>query len=163
MGDTTTTPPVNLPTNTTTTPPRNTTTNPPTNTTTNPPTNTTTNPPTKTLKYGILLKAIKDKKFSELLQDLQTKSGKISSYISELNSIIRSGQVPTVPATTPNYSILQDLEKPISFLTNPLKTTADVANDDINQLLFQQNTMYIMGTITCATLIVSALYFAKEK
>jgi len=112
-----------------------------------------------TMNYGELIKAIESKPFAEMMQDLENRSKTTTSYITEIDSVIKSGNIPNIPDTfyTPKPV------GPIHFLKHRgLETTTDVANDDIQQILFQQNTMYIMGTITCATLILSAIYFARE-
>ena len=83
----------------------------------------------------------------------------MSSYITELNSIIAT-VIPSAPDKM--YTPLPDAPIPFPH-EKRLETTTDVANDDTNQLLFQQNTMYIMGTITCATLILSSLFFARDR
>lgn len=45
--------------------------------------------------------------------------------------------------------------------TDPIKTTEDVMKNDINTLLLQQNYIYIIGSITCATLLIGALIIGK--
>ena len=45
--------------------------------------------------------------------------------------------------------------------TDPIKTTEDVMKNDINTLMLQQNYIYIIGSITCATLLIGALIIGK--
>ena len=45
--------------------------------------------------------------------------------------------------------------------TDMIKTTEDVRKKDINNILLQENYMYIMGTITCATLLIAAIIISK--
>jgi hypothetical protein len=45
--------------------------------------------------------------------------------------------------------------------TDPIKTTEDVMKNDINTLLLQQNYVYIIGSITCATLLIGVLIIGK--
>jgi DNA-directed RNA polymerase specialized sigma54-like protein len=40
-------------------------------------------------------------------------------------------------------------------------TTNDVYQRDLNTALDQQNALYIVGTITCATLLITAILIAK--
>jgi hypothetical protein len=45
--------------------------------------------------------------------------------------------------------------------TDPIKTTEDLMKHDVNTLLLQQNYIYIIGSITCATLLIGALIIGK--
>lgn len=45
--------------------------------------------------------------------------------------------------------------------TDPIKTTEDVMKNDINTLLLQQNYVYIIGSITCATLLIGVLIIGR--
>jgi Na+/phosphate symporter len=40
-------------------------------------------------------------------------------------------------------------------------TTSDVYQRDLNTALDRQNTLYIVGTITCATLLITAILIAR--
>jgi hypothetical protein len=112
------------------------------------------------LEYGTMLNALQNKTFTQMMQDLQTQNTNISSYVSEITSIIQNGKIPDAPSIPYTSKPIG----PIPFLKEKgLETTADVASDDTQQLLFQQNGMYIMGTITCATLIISAIFFARDR
>ena len=50
---------------------------------------------------------------------------------------------------------------PINFLPKT-KTIVDAANDDINEMIMQQNNMYILGTIASATLIITAILLGSS-
>jgi hypothetical protein len=99
---------------------------------------------------------------SELLQNLLSYSTVNQEYITEINGIIQSG-IPNTP--DPNTYYKYDTEKLINSVIEDttLRNTLDVANDDMQNLLLHQNTMYITGTIACATLIISAIFFARNK
>ena len=46
-----------------------------------------------------------------------------------------------------------------------LKTTGrlvDVARQDVQNILVQQNTLYMVGTITIATLLITAILISKK-
>lgn len=45
--------------------------------------------------------------------------------------------------------------------TDMIKNTADVRQDDINTIVLQQNYIYMIGTITCATLLIAAVIISK--
>jgi len=46
--------------------------------------------------------------------------------------------------------------------TDLIRTTMDVRKEDINTLLIQQNYIYIIGSITCATLLIAAILIGKK-
>lgn len=46
--------------------------------------------------------------------------------------------------------------------TDLVKTTTDVRKEDISNLILQQNYVYIVGSITCATLLIAAIVIGKE-
>ena len=43
--------------------------------------------------------------------------------------------------------------------TNP---TAEVVQDDLNQIILQHNTIYITGTLACATLLIAAILVGSK-
>lgn len=45
--------------------------------------------------------------------------------------------------------------------TDMIKNTADVRQDDINTFVLQQNYIYMIGTVTCATLLIAAIIISK--
>ena len=46
--------------------------------------------------------------------------------------------------------------------TDLVKTTQDVREQDTNIIMAQQNYVYIVGTITCATLLVAAIVIGRQ-
>lgn len=54
-------------------------------------------------------------------------------------------------------------DKKINTYIHKNEDTLDVIEDDINEMLIQENTMYISGTIACATLLVAALFVSSSK
>jgi hypothetical protein len=46
--------------------------------------------------------------------------------------------------------------------TDKIKTTYDVRKQDVNVLLLQQNYIYILGSVTCATLLIGALMISRS-
>jgi len=46
--------------------------------------------------------------------------------------------------------------------TDMLQTTLDVRKKDINTLLLQQNYIYIVGSVTCATLLIAAIIIGRN-
>ena len=53
-------------------------------------------------------------------------------------------------------------DKKINSYIHKDEDTLDVIEDDINEILLQENTMYISGTIACATLLVAALFVSSS-
>ena len=53
-------------------------------------------------------------------------------------------------------------DKQINTYIHKDKDTLDAIDRDINELLIQENTMYISGTIACATLLVAALFVSSS-
>jgi len=45
--------------------------------------------------------------------------------------------------------------------TDMVKTTYDVRKEDINTLLLQQNYIYILGSVTCATLLIATIMIGR--
>ena len=54
-------------------------------------------------------------------------------------------------------------DKKINTYIHKNEDTLDVIEDDINEMLIQENTMYISGTIACATLLVAAIFVSSSK
>jgi hypothetical protein len=46
--------------------------------------------------------------------------------------------------------------------TDMIKTTTDIRKRDINTLLLQQNYIYIVGSVTCATLLIAAIVIGRN-
>jgi len=47
--------------------------------------------------------------------------------------------------------------------TDLVRTTLDVRKRDVNSLLLQQNYILIVGSVTCATLLIAAIVIGKGK
>ena len=61
-------------------------------------------------------------------------------------------------------SLVQPIKDKYDFSVNKNDqeiTTSDVYQRDLNTALDRQNTLYIVGTITCATLLITAILIAK--
>jgi hypothetical protein len=52
---------------------------------------------------------------------------------------------------------------PIPDRTDMIQTTTDVRKEDINILLLQQNYIYIVGSVTCATLLIAAIVIGRNQ
>jgi hypothetical protein len=47
--------------------------------------------------------------------------------------------------------------------TDTIKNVTDVRKQDINTILLQQNYIYIIGSVTCATLLVAAIMIGRSR
>ena len=101
------------------------------------------------------------------LSGLQTNAMKVgSNYIDIGNNIIRYNTLHKKLSNNNKkyefneYDINTDIYK-----TNILQKTpsiVDAANDDINEMIMQQNNMYILGTVASAALIVTAILLSSS-
>ena len=46
--------------------------------------------------------------------------------------------------------------------TDLIQTTKDVREQDIHNIMLQQNYVYIVGSITCATLLIAAIIIGRD-
>jgi len=42
------------------------------------------------------------------------------------------------------------------------KTTGDIKNEDVKQLILQENSLFSIGVITCATLLIAGIFISKS-
>lgn len=84
----------------------------------------------------------------------------------EINNYLNRTPNPIVTTNNPINLTTLVTPKPdkYNFSVNKFDqeiTTNDVYQRDLNTALDQQNALYIVGTITCATLLITALLIAK--
>jgi len=112
-----------------------------------------------------------DVKYTNCMNELNKNINDSSLYATELNNIINgnsslnSMNVPNIeiPTGTPNSSETYDFMYAINpNMKNDNKTTLDKANDDIYELIIQQNTMYIFGSLACASLLIASIIIGKR-
>ena len=82
----------------------------------------------------------------------QEINGDISKFIQSRNELI----------TDQKYDYSGNSMMDLPDKTDPIRNTSDVRKDDINTLLLQQNYIYIVGTITCATLLIGAIVIGRN-
>jgi len=102
--------------------------------------------------------------FSNNLRVLQDKSNK--NYLADV--IITKNYYDlsrNIPELSNNYNNTYRQLKYNTLLfpdkTDMIQNTADVRQQDINTFELQQNYIYMIGTITCATLIIAAVIINK--
>ena len=79
---------------------------------------------------------------------------------------IQTNGLPTVPANLKtaiaNNPNEEKYLKSILDKSSQNSTTREIANDDNYELIMYQNTMYITGTIACASLIIGAIILSRN-
>jgi hypothetical protein len=91
-------------------------------------------------------------KLNQMSQNYTDLSGNIDSYNSlhkDLRNNNKKYNFNNIGADGKSILYYKDIKTP---------TVADGVQEDINIMLVQQNTMYIVGAVTAATLLVSALF-----
>ena len=92
-----------------------------------------------------------------------------SLYARELDNIIKNNttDLPDLPEfdkspseSPENYNFMNAINKSAE---HDSKTTLDISNDDNYNLIIQQNTMYILGSIACASLLIASLIIGKKE
>jgi len=102
--------------------------------------------------------------FDNMQTDLENSQKMNSFYVRQIVEI-RDNGVPVIP------------EKLVSSANNPTSddvlirkfdesksesSTIDVLNSDNYELIMNQNTMYITGTLACASLIIGAILLSRK-
>ena len=87
----------------------------------------------------------------------------LSNNLKNYNSLIKKQSDNTKDG---NYSVKQgviyDIDSTGNIIAKNSNPTSDVIQDDLNQLILQQNTIYITGTIACATLLIAAIMIGSK-
>lgn len=103
--------------------------------------------------------------FSNNILALQEKSDSINASDPVINTNYNqlfTGVRDLSSNWTSTYAVPKYRDEVLPDKTDRIKTTTDVRNQDINVLLLQQNYIYIVGSITCATLLIAAVIIGKE-
>jgi len=107
--------------------------------------------------------------FSNNILALQEKSNMINDSDTTIDKNykdlkIRQSELENNYYNTYNDSKNKDKYNTIDLpdKTDLVKTTTDVRKEDISHLILQQNYVYIVGSITCATLLIAAIVIGKE-
>ena len=73
-----------------------------------------------------------------------------------------SKMVPT-KFPSPNPNLKYDFMKAVNKSTDKDDlTTLDISNEDTYDLIIQQNTMYIMSSLACASLLIASIFIGKR-
>ena len=105
----------------------------------------------------------------ELMMDDINRLETENEYIVRQLLYIRDNGLPSVPSQlNPSNNDLNNLNqqeddnlsKILDKSTSDIKTV-DVVNEDTYTLIMNENTMYITGTLACASLIIGAILLAR--
>jgi hypothetical protein len=106
---------------------------------------------TKDFSNNILALQEKSDTFNKIDVDIHQKYREIQNSVNDLKSDYNT-----------TYRIRKYKNIEIPDKTDLVKTTKDVREQDIHNLLAQQNYIYIVGSITCATLLIAAIVIGRE-
>lgn len=104
--------------------------------------------------------------FNEMINTLKDNQVKNSYYIRVFQQIQNDGMPTFSPSLTKNKEKINAEET--NYLNNMFNknqtssTTKDVVSEDNYELILYQNTMYIAGTIACASLIIGAVILSRN-
>jgi hypothetical protein len=84
----------------------------------------------------------------------------IEKNVSDYNTLRIDMKIPDIYSyyTPSKYNTITIPDK-----TDMIQTTYDVRKEDINTMLLQQNYIYILGSVTCATLLISAIMIGRSR
>lgn len=87
-----------------------------------------------------------------------------ADYSLKLNSIDVNKR--NLDTNTQNYIDLSNnnvyLAKDDKYIKNKKNKTVDVELDDVNAMIIKQNEIYLLGAVTAATLLIFAIYIARQ-
>jgi len=107
----------------------------------------------KTQKINPLIQSAAN--YSNTLNALKNQSTDFSNNVTQFYSI--RDDLSNNKLSHYSHAELSDS----NFNNNNKKSILEAANDDLNELIIQQNNMYIIGTITTATLLVTAILLSS--
>jgi len=98
-----------------------------------------------------------------LIKELQSKN---SLYLKETNNILNKNipnfekiSVPISDTNAKDY----DFKKAVNKASQDDNTkTLDKANEDTYDLIIQQNTMYILGSLACTSLLIASIFIGRR-
>jgi len=109
--------------------------------------------------------------YDVMLEQLNALFKKNTVLSTETDNVIKQKnpiQLPTLPddipnampSKMPNYNFMRVINKSEE---DDNITTIDVSNDDTYNLIIQQNTMYIVGSLACASLLIASIFISKQE
>lgn len=102
--------------------------------------------------------------FDKMQTDLENSQKMNSFYVRQLVEI-RDNGVPVIPQKLVNNANKSMSNNVLFHKLDESKresTTIDVLNNDNYELIMNQNTMYITGTLACASLIIGAILLSQK-
>jgi hypothetical protein len=95
--------------------------------------------------------------FENMQNDLETIQQKNAFYVRQLIDI-RDNGLPTIPPSLKDKKVRSNSKIDKSSES----TTVDIVNNDNYELILNQNTMYITGTLACASLIIGSILLYRK-
>ena len=90
-----------------------------------------------------------------------TPSAALNKVQDEINKHFDKDDISETNQKINSALMNQNLETFSNILYDNELTTSDIYQRDLNTALDQQNALYIVGTITCATLLITAILIAR--
>lgn len=99
--------------------------------------------------------------FDNMQNDLETIQTQNTFYVRQLIDIRDNGLPIIDPSLKKNDKVKSNY---VNSLIGDSKesTTVDVVNNDNYELILNQNTMYITGTLACASLIIGSILLYRK-
>lgn len=108
--------------------------------------------------------------YNQMISNLNRMFQFNNLYAKETDNVIKNRipSIPPVPSGVPtafpnnqqNYNFMQAINKSAK---DDSITTVDVSNEDTYDLIIQQNTMYILGSFACASLLIASIFIGKQE
>jgi hypothetical protein len=103
------------------------------------------------------------KDYNQMMSDLNQNTYLLSQYASELDDIIQDPNATNYPPFPTQRVLSNEYKKALDkSKESDDKTSLDVSNDDTYNLIIQQNTMYIFGSLACASLLIASIFIGKQ-
>jgi hypothetical protein len=98
--------------------------------------------------------------YARSLQQLSTNTGELQNYLRKYQADYNSIKTNINSNKDDEYDY--DSGKLLYYNNKDTATLRDVKISDNQQFIIQQNTVYIIGTITCASMILAAIILARQ-
>lgn len=106
------------------------------------------------------IRNVKIKPLNEMGQDYSALLGQINQKYTEINEKIPTyNNIHDVMRDEPRN--IYDFKGETLNYKNKNSTVTDALKEDVNTMILKQNEIYILGSITVATLLIAAIYIAK--
>jgi len=98
----------------------------------------------------------------DLSQNITNYNTTRNKYYGDENTAISKGTQGVVYSFDSNGNIIPNTMNSSGNIVERSSTTRDVIKNDLDTLIVQQNTVYVTGTIACATLLIAAIMIGSK-